>query len=76
MHSSYSKQDCRAVLINSPSNPTGRIQDIETLKKIEKLTADLGIILVSDEVYKDLIYERENYLLSGPHVITINSFSK
>ena len=69
-------QGCKAVLINSPSNPTGRIQDIQTLKKIEKLTADLGIILISDEVYKDLIYERENYMLSGPHVITINSFSK
>ena len=69
-------RDCKAFLINSPSNPTGRIQDIQTLKKIEKLTADLNIPLISDEVYKDLIYERENYMLSGPHVITINSFSK
>jgi len=56
-------RDCKAVLINSPSNPTGRIQDIQTLKKIEKLTADLNIPLISDEVYKDLIYERENYML-------------
>ncbi|HLC97076.1 MAG TPA: pyridoxal phosphate-dependent aminotransferase [Candidatus Nanoarchaeia archaeon] len=69
-------RDCKAVLINSPSNPTGRIQDVGTLKKIEKLTADLNIPLVSDEVYKDLIYTRENYMLHGPHVITINSFSK
>ena len=46
------------------------------MKKIEKLTQDLDIALISDEVYKDLIYERENYMLSGPHVITINSFSK
>ncbi|MEK6757606.1 MAG: pyridoxal phosphate-dependent aminotransferase, partial [Nanoarchaeota archaeon] len=67
---------CDSFLINSPSNPTGRIQDIETLKGIEKITKDLGIPLISDEVYKDLIYERENYLLSGPHVVTINSFSK
>ena len=69
-------RDCKAVLINSPSNPTGRIQEISTLKKIEKLTSDLDIVLISDEVYKDLMYERENYLLSGPQVITINSFSK
>ena len=67
---------CKAVLINSPSNPTGRIQDIKTLKQIEKLCKDLGIIIISDEVYKDLIYERENYMLHGDHVITINSFSK
>ncbi len=69
-------RSCKAVLINSPSNPTGRIQEINTLKKIEKLCADLDIIIISDEVYKDLIYERENYMLHGPHVVTVNSFSK
>ena len=67
---------CKAVLINSPSNPTGRIERIETLKRIEALTADRGIYIISDEVYKDLIYERENYLIKGEHVITVNSFSK
>ncbi len=67
---------CRAVLINSPSNPTGRVESIETLKEIEKITKKLGVYVVSDEVYKDLIYERENYHLQGSHVITINSFSK
>lgn len=66
----------KAVLINSPSNPTGRIQDIKTLRFIEKITRDLNVPLISDEVYKDLIYERENYNLSGNHVVTINSFSK
>lgn len=67
---------CKAVLINSPSNPTGRVEEIETLKEIEKLTAKLGVYVVSDEVYKDLIYERENYEIQGSHVITVNSFSK
>jgi aspartate aminotransferase len=68
--------DCKAVLINSPSNPTGRVENIETLRKIEKLTSDLDVYVLSDEVYKDLIYVRENYLIQGPHVVTINSFSK
>jgi aspartate aminotransferase len=67
---------CKAVLINSPSNPTGRVEAIETLKEIEKVTAELGVYVVSDEVYKDLIYERENYNIKGEHVITVNSFSK
>ncbi len=67
---------CRAVLINSPSNPTGRVESIETLKAIEALTQKLGVYVVSDEVYKDLIYERENYHIKGNHVITVNSFSK
>jgi len=69
-------KDCAAVLINSPSNPTGRIEDIGTLKEIEKITQKLGIYVISDEVYKDLIYERENYHIEGNHVITVNSFSK
>ena len=68
--------ECKAVIINSPSNPTGRVESIETLKQIEKLTSELGVYVLSDEVYKDLIYVRENYLIEGPHVITINSFSK
>ncbi len=67
---------CTAILINSPSNPTGRIESIETLKEIEEITAKLGVYVISDEVYKDLIYERENYYIKGDHVITVNSFSK
>ncbi len=69
-------KDCKAVLINSPSNPTGRIEDINTLKEIEEITKKLNVYVISDEVYKDLIYERGNYHIQGDHVITVNSFSK
>ena len=68
--------ECKAVIINSPCNPTGRVEAIETLKTVERLTSERGVYVLSDEVYKDLIYVRENYLLNGPHVVTINSFSK
>lgn len=67
---------CVAVLINSPSNPTGTVQEVSILKDIERLAARLGIYVISDEVYKDLIYVRKNYLIQGPRVLTINSFSK
>ena len=67
---------CVAVLINSPSNPTGSIQEIPVLREIESITQKAGIYVISDEVYMDLIYERENYLIQGEHVITVNSFSK
>ncbi len=67
---------CRAVIINSPSNPTGTVQEVDTLKKIEALCEKLGVYVISDEVYKDIIYVRENYLLQGPRVVTVNSFSK
>ena len=52
------------------------MESIDTLKEIESLTSKLGVYILSDEVYKDLIYIRENYLIHGPHVVTINSFSK
>jgi len=69
-------EGCSAVMINSPSNPTGTVQEVETLKQIEKLCEEKGTYVISDEVYKDIIYVRENYLLHGPRVVTVNSFSK
>jgi aspartate aminotransferase len=69
-------EKCDGIIINSPSNPTGRVESIKTLKEIEKITRDLNKIIISDEVYKNIIYNRKNYLLKGEHVITINSFSK
>ena len=69
-------EGCIAVMINSPSNPTGTVQEVETLKQIEKLCEEKGVYVISDEVYKDIIYVRENYLLHGPRVVTVNSFSK
>lgn len=69
-------KDCRAVIINSPSNPTGTIQNLDTLKEVEKICSKLGVYIISDEVYKDLIYVRGNYLMKGKNVLTINSFSK
>lgn len=67
---------CVAILINSPSNPTGRVEAMDTLHEIEDLSEVHGTYIISDEVYKDIIYERENYLVKGPKVVTVNSFSK
>ena len=69
-------KDVKVVIINSPSNPTGRVEELSTLHEIERITSKLGVYIVSDEVYCDLIYGRENYLIKGDNVITINSFSK
>lgn len=73
------KEKCKdivAVIINSPSNPTGTIQDLDVLKEIERLSIEHDFYIISDEVYKDLIYVRENYLMEGNKTITLNSFSK
>lgn len=43
----------RAVMVNSPSNPTGNVFRKEELKDL----ADLGVYIISDEIYHGLIYE-------------------
>jgi len=42
----------RAIVVNSPANPTGAIQSRETLRAL----AELGVPVVSDEVYAGIVY--------------------
>jgi aspartate aminotransferase len=46
----------RAVIINSPSNPTGVIYTAEELQELGKLCLEKNILIVSDEIYEKLIY--------------------
>lgn len=64
----------RAVLINSPSNPTGTILEPERLKQI----ASMGIPIISDEIYHGLVYEgTEHSILEFTHnAFVLNGFSK
>lgn len=47
----------RMIIINSPHNPTGSILSAADMAKLEKLTKDTGIIILSDEVYEHLIFD-------------------
>lgn len=51
----------RMIIINSPHNPTGSILKPEDLKNLEKLTQGTDIIVLSDEVYEHLIFDREKH---------------
>ena len=66
----------RAILINSPANPTGTIQSPAVLKEIEDLAKEMGIYIIADNVYRELVYTGTFYQLGGPRTITIDSFSK
>ncbi|MBT2754939.1 pyridoxal phosphate-dependent aminotransferase [Mesobacillus foraminis] len=46
----------KAVIINSPSNPTGMIYSKEELEELGKVCLELGILIVSDEIYEKLVY--------------------
>lgn len=46
----------KAVILNSPSNPTGAVMSAEDVQAIVKLCLDRGVTLISDEIYGGLIY--------------------
>ncbi|MBT3226778.1 MAG: pyridoxal phosphate-dependent aminotransferase [Deltaproteobacteria bacterium] len=64
----------RAILINSPMNPTGTVLSKSCLKEL----ASLGIPIISDEIYADLTYEGEiNSILNyTDNCIVLNGLSK
>lgn len=64
----------RAILINSPSNPTGNLLSESTMHSISGLSP----YIVSDEIYHGLVYEgREHSILEfTDHAFVLNGFSK
>jgi aspartate aminotransferase len=46
----------KAVIINSPSNPTGMLYSEEELRAIGEVCIEKGVLIVSDEIYEKLIY--------------------
>ncbi len=64
----------RAVLINSPANPTGNLLSPARMEVI----ADLGLPVISDEIYHGLVYgEKEHTILEyTDEAFVLNGFSK
>ncbi|MCH7321279.1 pyridoxal phosphate-dependent aminotransferase [Solibacillus sp. MA9] len=46
----------KAVIINSPSNPSGMIYSKEELAELAKVAEEKDILIVSDEIYEKLVY--------------------
>lgn len=59
----------RALILNSPSNPTGLTYDRKTLEAIAEIALKANIYIISDEIYEKLVYD-------GVEHISIASFSK
>ncbi|SDM44730.1 pyridoxal phosphate-dependent aminotransferase [Bacillus sp. OK048] len=52
----------KAVIINSPSNPTGVIYTAEELQELGKVCLERNIVIVSDEIYEKLIYGNHRHV--------------
>jgi aspartate/methionine/tyrosine aminotransferase len=65
----------RALIMASPANPTGAIQDEETVRAL----AELGVPLVSDEIYDGLVYDDarvSSALALADDAFVLDGFSK
>jgi aspartate/methionine/tyrosine aminotransferase len=65
-------------VVASPANPTGTMLGADALAAIAGYCRDMGIRLVSDEIYHGIVYDRAaaTALAASDEAIIINSFSK
>jgi aspartate/methionine/tyrosine aminotransferase len=68
----------RAVMVASPSNPTGTLLPERSLREIAAIARERGGVMIVDEIYHGLVYEGDytTALKCGEDVFNINSFSK
>ena len=71
----------KALVINSPSNPTGNCLTVETMKKIADIAEKHDLIVIADDIYTAFSYQNPFVPFSSlpgmkERTITINSFSK
>lgn len=71
----------KAIVINSPSNPTGNCLTIETMRKIAEIAEKYDLIVISDDIYTAFSYQAPFIpfvSLQGmkERTIVLNSFSK
>jgi aspartate aminotransferase len=74
-------QKTKAILLNSPSNPTGRVYPPSLLEEIAAIARESGVYVISDELYEKLILDDRRHCSIGAlksvrdQVVTINGLS-
>jgi aspartate aminotransferase len=72
----------KAIVINSPSNPSGAVIDEEELRRIAEVAVERDLMVLSDEIYEHLTYGRKHVSIAsfGPEIqkrtLVVNGFSK
>lgn len=75
----------KAIILNSPNNPTGRVYDAESLRKLGEVLQDFKqkynrtVYLLSDEPYSKLVYDGikvPSIFMAYPYSLIITSYSK
>lgn len=72
----------RLIMVCNPHNPTGRVLGKEDLQSIAKAALERDLVIFSDELYEDMVFEGEHLSIAslGPEIsqrtITVFGFSK
>ena len=73
----------KAIIVNSPTNPTGNVLTAEEMKMILALAKKHDIYIIADEVYREFVYDGEPLSSFGQHMkgyedhlIIVDSISK
>lgn len=71
----------KAIVVNTPHNPTGRVFRREELEMIAELCREYDVIAISDEVYEEMVYEGEHVRLAtldgmDSRTVTLSSVGK
>ncbi len=73
----------KALVLNSPSNPTGTVYTPAELQALAEIAVRKGLYIVSDEIYEKLVYDDATFVSVGSFskaifekTITVNGFSK
>ena len=73
----------KAIIINSPNNPTGAVYSKEELYALAEVAVKYNIFVISDEIYEKLIYDGKEHVSIATHseemknlTIIINGMSK
>jgi aspartate aminotransferase len=73
----------KAIILNTPNNPTGAVYPEEDLRAVAELAARSDLIIVSDEAYESLVYDRRRHVsvaslgaAAAACTVTVQTFSK
>ena len=71
----------RAILVNTPHNPTGKVFSADELERIARLCVERDLVCITDEVYEHMVYEGKHIPMAAlpgmrDRTITISSFGK
>ena len=71
----------RAMIVNTPCNPTGAAYSMETLTMLAKLATEYDLLILADEIYTRYLYDGAFVPMRtlpgmADRVVTLNSFSK